>query len=97
MVGITETAAQALEQVLESQSAPPDEAFRLSAAGEGEISLNQAKKEDGDLQLNNGERAVVFVEATVASALDNHTLDVVPAEGGMRLMVRPNEGETPAQ
>lgn len=91
MVEITETAAQALEQALDGQDTPAEEAFRLSAGQDGQIALSQAPKEEGDIQLNSGERPVVFVEPGVAAALDNHTLDIEPAEDGIRLMVRANE------
>ena len=91
MVGITDTAAQALQQALEGQGSPPEEAFRLSPGTDGQIALSQSRKEEGDVQLNSGDRPVVFVEASVAAELDNHTLDVEPAGEGMRLMVRANE------
>jgi Fe-S cluster assembly iron-binding protein IscA len=90
MVEITEAAAQALGQALDGQEVPPDEAFRLFASEGGQIAVSQsAKKEEGDIQLDNGERAVVFIEPVVAQALENHALDIEAAQDGMRLIMRP--------
>jgi Fe-S cluster assembly iron-binding protein IscA len=75
MLKVTERAAQFLSQVLEQESAGPDRAVRLVQAGHGwRIQFDSEASDDYRVEYDG--KTVLVVDATVAGALSDTTMDL---------------------
>ena len=80
MLKVTEKAARFLTQVLEQQSAGPDRAVRLVEAGHRwRIQFDREASDDYKVEYDG--KTVLVVDATVARALSDTTMDLYEAEG----------------
>ena len=90
MLALTETAAEAISNILETNEMPEGSGLRIAAtpnmAEEG-LELSVAPNPAADDTVLEGGGAVIFLEPVAASALDDKVLDVerVPGERGRRL------------
>jgi iron-sulfur cluster assembly protein len=79
MLALTETAAEAISNILETNEMPEGSGLRIAAmpnmAEEG-LELSVAPTPAADDTVLEGGGAVIFLEPTAASALDDKVLDV---------------------
>jgi len=86
MLTVTESAAEAIRAIVETNELPEEAGLRfaLDGVGEGEVTLQVAvtpEPKEGDAEVE-AAGAHVYLDAEAAVALDDKVLDAQPTEDG---------------
>ena len=84
MLTMTEAAGSHLQTLLDKANAPDDAALRFVPGQQG-LELTMDKPRDNDQQLEHGGQTVLLLDETLASKLEQYTLDATQTEQGTTL------------
>jgi len=84
MVTITDTASDALRDVLETSNVPGGQGVRLVMQGPGQLGLVIDGPREGDQVVENEGRTVFLIDDTLSAALDGATVDCKLLDDGSR-------------
>ncbi|TAK33328.1 MAG: adhesin [Chloroflexota bacterium] len=84
MITLTESAVDALREILDTSQAPADQGIRLVMQGPGQLGLAIDGPHDGDQVVESEGRTVFLVDQSLASALDGAVVDCRAMDDGSK-------------